>query len=186
MARRAQLPEDLVRLAQIQAMPLRQESFTPDAEAIAERVRVVLSRRRSGGVPVWGAVLGLAAAFVAGVAAGPLTLNKLRLSFDPPLRVSQRLAAVEQERDEARKEGASANAKIATLQRQLAQNSTLGRLFRDCSNCPELAVVPAGREMKYVAEMMRTTLMEIKSNWQFRTRWPLAGLRLRAVNLQRS
>jgi formylglycine-generating enzyme required for sulfatase activity len=111
MARRAQLPEDLVRLAQIQAMPLRQESFTPDAEAIAERVRVVLSRRRSG----------------------------------PPLRVSQRLAAVEQERDEARKEGASANAKIATLQRQLAQNSTLGRLFRDCSNCPELAVVPAGR-----------------------------------------
>jgi formylglycine-generating enzyme required for sulfatase activity len=81
MPKQAQLPDNLMQLTHIQAMPLRAESFTSDAEGIAERLEEVLAKRRQRGVPVWGAGLGLVAALAAGVAAGPITLNGLGLSF---------------------------------------------------------------------------------------------------------
>jgi formylglycine-generating enzyme required for sulfatase activity len=202
----AQLPDSLIPLTLFQAMPLRSESFAPDAEAIAERLRAVLSKLRPRGVPPWGMGLGLAVALAAGVAAGPMVLNQLGAPFldvvvpgDAQLRaeldaarrrvaeaetaakaaearfaeaeraaksadaarepVSQRLAAVEKERnslveavaaaekerDDARNEVASANAKATGLERQLAQILTSIPPSRDCSDCPELIVVPAGR-----------------------------------------
>jgi formylglycine-generating enzyme required for sulfatase activity len=77
----AQLPDNLMQLTLIQAMHLRAESFTPDAEAIAQRLRVVLAKQRQRGVPKWVASLGVTAALIAGVAAGPAVWRELGLPF---------------------------------------------------------------------------------------------------------
>jgi formylglycine-generating enzyme required for sulfatase activity len=238
----AQLPGNLVPLSLLQAMPLRTESFTQDAQAIAERLRVLLEKQQRG-VPVWGAGLGLAAALAAGVAVGPMALKGLGLPFpgvtlpgDAQLRaelnaaqnrlvtaeddvkdakqrlaeaeraakaaqaaqqtlsqrlaaaekerdqalkeaataesavktadqrlaeaeraakaaqaaqqaLSQRVAAAEKERDEARKEVTNAKATIADFERKPGSIPVSGRTVRDCSDCPEMVVVPAGKFM---------------------------------------
>jgi len=166
-------------------MHLRAESFTPDAEAIAERLRVVLAKLRQRGIPKWAAGLGLTTAFAAGVAIGPMTLNQLGLPFpgvtlpgDERLRddlaraedaarvakaaqqaVSQRTAAIEKERDslkerlattqkerdEALKDLVTANTRLSILVRRPEPTPTSRRIFRDCSDCPEMVEVPAGR-----------------------------------------
>jgi hypothetical protein len=72
----AQLPDSLMQLVLIQAMPLRGESFTQDAAAIIERLRVLLAKLHQRGIPMWSAGLGLLAALAAGVATGPMILNQ--------------------------------------------------------------------------------------------------------------
>lgn len=58
MPKQAQLPDNLMQLTHIQAMVLRAESFTWDAEAIAERIKEVLAKPRQRGIPVWALTLG--------------------------------------------------------------------------------------------------------------------------------
>ena len=62
-------------------MPLRSESFTPNAEAIAERLGALLSKLRPHGLPPWAMGLGLAVALAAGIIAGPMVLNQLEAPF---------------------------------------------------------------------------------------------------------
>jgi formylglycine-generating enzyme required for sulfatase activity len=204
----AQLPDNLMQLALIQAMPLRGESFTQDAAAIIERLRVLLAKLRQRGIPMWSAGLGFLAALAAGVAAGPMILNRsglpmlgVTLPGDEQLRrslvetqrrvdeaengaraagqrlaqaeltaksaetahqstlqrlsaaekerddISGRLAIAQKERDEARREVASANVKIRDLEARSTPIAAAGRTIRDCSDCPELVVVPAGKFM---------------------------------------
>jgi formylglycine-generating enzyme required for sulfatase activity len=114
----AQLPESLMPLSLYQAMPLRTESFTPDALAIAKQLRAVLAQRRSG-VPAWSACLGVAVALAAGVAAGPMVLNALGLPWPGPRLPTEEqlraaLAAAGKERDEARKDADAARSALAT------------------------------------------------------------------------
>jgi formylglycine-generating enzyme required for sulfatase activity len=155
----AQLPDNLLQLARIQAMPLRAESFTQDAAAIIERLRVLLAKRRQRGVPVWSAGLGFLSGLAVGVASGPMILNQLGLPVwgvafpgDEQLRRSlvetqRRVDEAEKERDEARREVASANVKIRDLEARSTPTAAAGRTFRDCSDCPEMVVVPAGTFM---------------------------------------
>jgi TIR domain len=113
MPNNAQLPNNIMLLTQFQAMPLREQSFEEDAEAIAKRLKVLLRPRCT---PTWQIGLGLSAAFAAGVALGPIAL-RLRVELAAAeLRVtnaesalkaadaraeslSQTLLAVEKERD---------------------------------------------------------------------------------------
>ena len=138
----AQLPDSLMQLALIQAMPLRGESFTQDAAAIIERLRVLLAKLRQHGIPMWSAGFGFLAALAAGVAIGPMILNQLGL---PMLGV--RLTIAQKERDEARREAASANVKIRDLEARSTPAAAAGRTIQDCSDCPEMVVVPAGKFM---------------------------------------
>ena len=252
-----QVPGNLIPLSLLQAMPLRTESFTQDAQEIAKRLRVLLEKKQrrqqqQRGVLAWGAGLGLAGGLAAGVAVGPMVLNGLGLPFpgvtlpgdarrvataenerDQALKevataisavkvteqrlaeaeraaqdaqtaqqaLSQRAAAAEKERDEARKESAAAraglvtadrdliaakqrvddaeraaktaqaaqqalsprlstaekerdearkdaataNAKVTDLEKTLGSIPAPGRTMRDCSDCPEMVVVPAGK-----------------------------------------
>jgi formylglycine-generating enzyme required for sulfatase activity len=233
----AQLPDNLMQLALIQAMPLRAESFPQDAAAITERLRVLLAKLHQRGIPMWSAGLGFLAALAAGIAAGPMILNQLglrplgvalpgddqsrrslaemrqrvddaekgaraadqrlaqaelsaksaetvhqstlqRLSATEKERdsVSERLAVAQKERDEARTEAASVNGKIRDLEARMTPATPVRRLgtlepspaaptlrrlgslqptpaaavrdtIRDCSDCPEMVVVPAGKFM---------------------------------------
>jgi len=138
----AQLPDNLMQLALIQAMPLRGESFTQDAAAIIERLRVLLAKLRQHGIPMWSAGFGFLAALAAGVAIGPMILNQLGL---PMLGV--RLTIAQKERDEARREAASANVKIRDLEARSTPAAAAGRTIQDCPDCPEMVVVPAGKFM---------------------------------------
>jgi formylglycine-generating enzyme required for sulfatase activity len=129
MPKAAQLPENLMPLSLYQAMPLRGESFTPDALAIAERLRAVLAQRRSG-VPAWGAGLGIAAALAAGIAAGPMALNVLGLPFpgvtlpgDAQLRAAlagagEQLSAAEDNLKAARQRSVEADRAAQAAQRE--------------------------------------------------------------------
>jgi formylglycine-generating enzyme required for sulfatase activity len=202
----AQLPDSLMQLALIQAMPLRGESFTQDAAAIIERLRMLLAKLRQHGIPMWSAGLGFLAALAAGFATGPMILNQsglpmwgVTLPGDEQLRrslaetqrrldeaengaraagqrlaqaeltaksaeiahqstlqrlsamekerdsISERLAIAQRERDEARREVASANVKIRDLEARSTPTAAPGRTIRDCSDCPEMVVVPAGK-----------------------------------------
>jgi formylglycine-generating enzyme required for sulfatase activity len=190
MPEAAQLPANLLPLSLYQAMPLRTESFTEDAQVIAERLRAILAQRQQG-VPVWGVGGGVAAALIAGIAVGPM-MNWLGITFpgvtllgDAQLRAErdlarnqlakaegdakaaqqhlaeaesavqtardvqqsllQRVTAAERERDEARREVATEAAKLAVLEKGPGSNSV--SQFRDCSDCPEMVVVPAGKFM---------------------------------------
>jgi formylglycine-generating enzyme required for sulfatase activity len=118
-----QLPDNLMQLTLIQAMPLRSESFTQDAEAIIERLKVVLPKLGRGAVfSAWGMALGLVAALAAGVALDRIVLPRLGV----PLTVSSRYTL------------ASATKTTFVFP---------GGSFRDCSECPEMVLVPAGKFM---------------------------------------
>jgi formylglycine-generating enzyme required for sulfatase activity len=127
-----QLPDNLVQLTLMQAMPLREQSFATDAEAIAKRLRALLAKREQHRFPTWAWGLGLLAAFFAG-SVTPIVSTRLGHPFpsvaaDAQLRAD--LVAAQKERDDARKEAA------------LARTATFS--FRECSECPEMTVVPAG------------------------------------------
>ncbi len=76
----SQLPANLMPLSLLQAMPLRGESFTDDAQKIAEKLKAVLAQRQPG-VPVRVAGIGLAAASAIGIVTGPMVLDRLGLPF---------------------------------------------------------------------------------------------------------
>jgi Sulfatase-modifying factor enzyme 1/TIR domain len=117
-----QLPDNLMQLTLIQAMPLRSESFMQDAEAIIERLKVVLPKLGRRAVPAWGMALGLVAALAAGVALDRIMLPRMGVPFP----VSSRY----------------------TLASPTKTTFVLpGDSFRDCLECPEMVLVPAGKFM---------------------------------------
>jgi formylglycine-generating enzyme required for sulfatase activity len=187
--RRGQLPDNIMQLANLQAMPLRAESFPQDAAAIIGRLRVLLAKQRRHGIPLWWAALAAAAAAAAGIAAGPwlsrsgLSLWSVTLPGDKQLKAvekerddfSQRLvtaqrerdglseglaaaerardgfreglATAQRERDEARREATTANEKIRELEARNRSAAPVSQTIRDCSDCPEMVLVPAGKFM---------------------------------------
>ena len=137
MPKQAQLPNNLMQLTHIQAMPLRKETPVQDAVAIAQRLEVLLEnqqqlrtqtstrkaeaiteerkallgKRPRRGVPRGVAGLGLAAAaYFAGVATGPILLPQFGLQADD------------------------------------LPNPQFDIVW-DCSDCPKMVVVPAGTFM---------------------------------------
>jgi hypothetical protein len=131
--KRGQLPDNLVPLSQLQAMPMRTESFTDDAAKIVGRIKTLLVQLPRG-FQFWVVGISVSAASVAGVVTGLLVLDRLGLPFraatltgDPLLcdelantrrglvdteqaakaamdankTLSQSLAAIETDRDEA-------------------------------------------------------------------------------------
>ena len=102
MPRPAKLPDNLWPFTQFQAMPLRGESFEPDAAAIGQRLRQMMAAGGKRPAPVWTAGAGLAAALAMGVLAGPLTLAEFGLplpGIPGETQALRRVAAAEQERD---------------------------------------------------------------------------------------
>lgn len=90
-----------------------------------------------------GADLGIAVALAAGVAAVQLRADLAAAQKDLD-SLSEQLTATRNERDDAVKAAAAANAKIADLERKRTPNPVPARTFRDC---PEMVEVPAGKFM---------------------------------------
>jgi formylglycine-generating enzyme required for sulfatase activity len=129
----AQLPDSLMQLALIQAMPLRAESFTQDAAAIIERLRVLLAKLRQRGIPMWPAGLGFLAALTAGVATGPMILNQLGLPLLGDEQLRRSLAETQRRVDEAENGARAAGQRLAEAEltaksAETAHQSTLQRL----------------------------------------------------------
>jgi formylglycine-generating enzyme required for sulfatase activity len=61
--------------------------------------------------------------------------------------LSEQPTAARKDRDDALKAATAANAKVADLERKPAPDPVPGRAFRDCADCPEMVVVPAGKFM---------------------------------------
>jgi formylglycine-generating enzyme required for sulfatase activity len=163
----AQPPDNIMQLANFQAMPLRAESFPQDAAAIIGRLRVLLAKQRRHGVPLWRAAPVAATVAVAGIAAGPWVFSRLSLplwgvtvpgggqSFE---EIANALVAAENRAKDAENERDSNSEKIAALQKKQDDFSQRlvaaqrerdgfreGLTIRDCSDCPEMVVVPAGK-----------------------------------------
>jgi formylglycine-generating enzyme required for sulfatase activity len=117
MPEAAQLPANVLPLSLYQAMPLRAESFTEDAKAIAERLMTILAQRRQG-VPVWGVGGGVVAALIAGIAVGPM-MNGLGITFPGVTLLGD--AQLRAERDLARSQLAKAE---SDAQQRLAEAET--------------------------------------------------------------
>jgi TIR domain-containing protein len=118
MPRIGQLPQDMMALTQYQAMPLRMMSIVQDAEAIGQRLKVLLAKRRRREVPTWIAALTGGAALSVGAAAGLLSANLFGASpSDVLIRAEKRASEAEQtalkERDGARREVAVVNSQLA-------------------------------------------------------------------------
>jgi formylglycine-generating enzyme required for sulfatase activity len=121
-----QLPDNLVQLTLMQAMPLREESFATDAEAIAKRLRALLVKQEQHRFPAWARGLGLLAAFFAG-ALTPIVFTEFGLPF--PLIVSQkelqsRLAIANKEADGLKGDLAKAGMQNTELQSRLQSANT--------------------------------------------------------------
>jgi hypothetical protein len=136
-----QLPDNLIRLSLMQAMPLRTESFTADAAAIARRLEALLAKQEQHGVPIWPTGLGLLVMGCVG-SMTPMAFTRLGLPF-PGLAAPADLATAEKARDDARKELNVANATVADFERKLASKPAFVFTFRDCADCPEMVQVPA-------------------------------------------
>lgn len=70
MPKSAQLPQDIIEFSLRQPMPLRTESITQDAAAIADRIRLMLARHRPRQWPLRWVAAGAITALTAGVAIG--------------------------------------------------------------------------------------------------------------------
>jgi len=82
MPRGSELPPNLLLLTRPQAELLRSETFEADVVKIAVRVRAELAERRKQrrhGVPVWATAAMVAAGLAAGLAVGPIAIEKLGL-----------------------------------------------------------------------------------------------------------
>jgi formylglycine-generating enzyme required for sulfatase activity len=122
-----QLPDNLWQLSLIQAMPLRSESFTQDAEAIIERLKMVLPKFGRGAVPAWGMALALVASLAGGVALDRIVLPRLGVPF--PVSTYTLASATK-----------------TTLASATQPTFVFpGDSFQDCSECPEMVMVPAGK-----------------------------------------
>ena len=128
----AQLPDSLMQLVLIQAMPLRGESFTQDAAAIIERLRVLLAKLHQRGIPMWSAGLGLLAALAAGVATGPMILNQLGLPLLGDEQLRRSLVEMQRRVDDAENGARAAEQRLGQVEltaksAETAHQSTLQR-----------------------------------------------------------
>ena len=115
MPRSTQLPENLMELPRFQALPLRTESVTQDAAAIAERIKSLLAKRRGTGLPRWVAAAAAAAALLIGVTVGPFALSLAGIpmpGLSLPAAVQERIAAAESKLAKALRDGEDLGAKL--------------------------------------------------------------------------
>jgi hypothetical protein len=141
-----QLPVDMKLLTYMQGMPLRTEDFELHVDRIAARARELLAQKHPGGLPLWGALASLAA----GVVVGPLAMTALGVGGKGGETSCSQVEGLKAERAKQLRELAQGerkareqqDARIATGSNAPARKQ--GETVRDCSECPELVVVPAG------------------------------------------
>ena len=117
-----QLPQELVLLTYLQAMPLRTISFAQDSTRIAAAIKQLLGRRRRRGVAPWLAGVAAGLALMAGIAAGPFLLDRAGFGFPgvAPTTASQ----AEEGRRQAERHLAESSSKLEAALRDLAASGT--------------------------------------------------------------
>jgi formylglycine-generating enzyme required for sulfatase activity len=140
----AELPQDLWLMTRPQASLLRTESFAADAENVAKRIKATLAERN--GTP-WLAGAAVAVALAAGIAAGPSLQTWLGI-IEPDAELRAALAKAQTGREAAEARIEDLKAQLKSLEKQLAVPAAFvqspGQKFKECVDCPEMVVVPAG------------------------------------------
>jgi formylglycine-generating enzyme required for sulfatase activity len=124
MPRASELPAQMLALTLFQAMPMRAESVVRDADAIAQRLQVLLAKKRQRGVPGWVLGLSAATALALGIVAGPFLLSQMRLpalGIPPPGEGQGAQQDLQRQLDAARAEAKQGQERLTKAAQDLEQ-----------------------------------------------------------------